>query len=225
MDDGKVNALSLDMLAALNGALDQALEDKVTVVLTGREGVFSGGFHLGTFKEGGEALYKMLKGGAELAERIMSFPTPVVAASTGHAIAMGSFLVMSADVRIGAAGNFKYVCNEVAIGLTLPVFAIEIAKQRLTPPHYNLALNVAHTYGPEQAVEAGFIDRVVPAAELHDQATQLATALSQLNMPAHAASKLLVREQALAALRASIERELASFEVFLDTMGRAIGAS
>lgn len=222
MDDGKVNCMSLAMMAELNRALDQAQRDGAAVVITGREGMFCGGFDLATFKQGGEPLYQMLKQGAELAARVMAFPSPVVTAWSGHTVAMGVFLGISADVRIGAAGAFKIVCNEVAIGLTLPRFAIEVVRHRLTPAHFNRALVTAETYSPERAVEAGFLDRVVPPADLLAEATKTATALTQLSAKAHAESKLLVRESALAALRNAIEVELGSFDTFKDTIGSAM---
>jgi len=109
--------------------------------------MFSGGFDLGTFKEGGDPVYRMLKGGAELAERVMSFSTPVVAACSGHTVAMGAFLAVSSDVRLGAAGPFKIVCNEVAIGLTMPRFGIEIARNRLfRPPNCARKLPTSQTH-------------------------------------------------------------------------------
>jgi len=225
MDDGKVNCMSLAMLSELNRALDRAQEDGVALVITGREGMFSGGFDLATFKQGGEALYQMLKGGAELVARVMSFPRPVVTAAGGHTVAMGAFLAIGADARIGAEGAFKIVCNEVAIGLTLPRFAIEIIRHRLTPAHFNRALVLAAPYSPQEAVEAGFFDRVVPPSEVLTEATNLAQALSQLNAKAHAESKLLVRERALNALREAIESELGSFQIFVDTIGSGMKVS
>lgn len=225
MDDGKVNCMSLAMLLELNRALNQAQADGVALVITGREGIFSAGFDLATFKHGGEALYQMLKGGAELAERVMSFPRPIVTAAGGHAVAMGVFLAISGDARIGAEGPFKIVCNEVAIGVTLPRFAIEITRHRLSPSHFNRALVLAAPYSPKEAVEAGFFDRVVPPSEVLTEATNLAQALSQLNAKAHAESKLLVRERALTALRHAIESELGSFQVFVDTVGRGMKVS
>ena len=222
MDDGKVNCISLAMLAELNRALDRAEEDKAIVMLTGRDGMFSGGFDLGTFKQGGEPLYQMLKGGADLAARILSFPRPVVIACNGHAVAMGAFLAMSGDVRIGAAGDFKVVCNEVAIGLTVPRALIEITRSRLAPSHFNRALVTAETYSPEGAVEAGFLDRVVPLADVAKEAASAARGLSKLNARAHAQTKLLVRERALEAIRAGTASELGSYEVFLETIGAAL---
>ena len=116
MDDGKVNALSPQMFTEINAAFDRAESDRAVVVLTGREGVFSGGFDLPLLRAGGPDSIAMLRSGFELAERTLSFPMPVVIACTGHAMAMGVFLLLSGDYRVGAAGPYKYSANEVAIG-------------------------------------------------------------------------------------------------------------
>jgi enoyl-CoA hydratase len=205
MDDGKVNVLSPAMLAQINTALDQAELDKAVVVLTGRTGVFSAGFDLSTLRAGGEPAAAMLRAGFDLAERILSFPTPVLVACTGHAIAMGAFLVLSGDYRIGVAGPYKITANEVAIGLTLPQAAVEICRQRLSPAHFNRATIIAEVFSPAGAVEAGFLDRVVDAAELDDAASSVAADLSTLDMTAHGATKLRVRKRALAAVHEAIE--------------------
>jgi enoyl-CoA hydratase len=132
MDDGKANVLSLYMLRELNAALDLAEAERTVVLLTGRAGMFSGGFDLAVFKRSGEEQIDMLLGGARTALRLLSFPAPVVIACSGHAIAMGAFLALSADVRIGiSAGPFQICVKEVEIGLTLPRFAIEVCRQRL----------------------------------------------------------------------------------------------
>lgn len=212
LDDGKVNVLSPTMLVEINAALDQAMADKAVVVLTGREGMFSAGFDLRVLTAGGPDAIGMLFGGFELAERILSFPTPVVIACNGHAVAMGVFLLLSGDYRIGASGPFKIVANEVAIGLTMPHSAIEICRQRLAPAHFNRAVILAEPYSPEDAVVAGFLDRVVPPLELQEVARSTAAQLGKLNMSAHGASKLRAREQALTAIGTAIEADKVSLQ-------------
>jgi enoyl-CoA hydratase len=208
-DDGKVNAMSVAMMQEINAALDQAEEHGSVVILTGRDGVFSAGFDLAVFKQGMEPLMEMLRVGARLTERLLSFPFPVIAACRGHGIAMGSFLLMSADVRIGVDGPFKIGMNEVAIGMTLPYFAVEIARHRLTPAYFDRAAILAELYSPQEAITPGFLDRVVSSDQLLDTARETASALSKLDMPAHAATKLRVRGPMLEALRQAIASELA----------------
>ena len=211
MDDGKLNVLSPRMFSELNGALDRAVADRAGVVLTGRQGAFSAGFDLRVLAGGGPDAYGMVRSGFELGERILSFPTPVVAACNGHARAMGVFLLLSGDYRIGAVGDYKIQANEVAIGITMPFFGVEICRQRLTPAHFNRAVINAESYAPDDAVAAGFLDRIVPASDLLGAARSIAADLAQLNRTAHAATKLRVRAEALKAIRAAIEADDAAF--------------
>lgn len=211
MDDGKVNVMSLQMLTDLDAALDQAAADRAVVVLSGREGVFSAGFDLPVLRAGGSESIAMVRAGFELAERVLSFPMPVAIACTGHAVAMGVFLLLSGDYRVGAAGSYKLTANEVAIGLTMPRAAVEILRQRLAPAHFNRAVTIAEPFSPDNAVAAGFLDQVVEASELQGVARRTAVALSTLDMDAHAASKLRARQHTLNAIRAAIDADYAAF--------------
>jgi enoyl-CoA hydratase len=207
MDDGKANALSPAMLADLASAFDRAEHDGAVVVLTGRPGRFSGGFDLAVFRQGADEVRSMLLAGARLAERVLSFPTPVVIGCNGHALAMAAFLLLSGDVRVGAEGAFKIGLNEVAIGLTVPHYGIEIARQRLAPAHFNIALVTGRIYEPAEAVVAGFLDRTVPAEGLVAAAQDTAAALASIDMAAHRATKLRARASALVALRAAMAQD------------------
>lgn len=207
LDDGKVNALSTEMLAEINAALDRAKEDRATVLLTGKPGVFSAGFDMNVLGAGGAAAYKMLIAGFTLGERILSFPAPVVIACSGHAMAMGAFLLLAADYRLGAAGAFKIGANEVKFGLTMPFFGIEICRQRLATPYFHRSVINAEIYRPEDAVLAGFLDQVVPAAELMSVARAKATELAKLAVNVHSATKLRARDSALRAIRAAIAQD------------------
>lgn len=207
MDDGKVNVMSLSMIKALNAALDRAAADRAIVVLTGRPGVFSAGFDLPVLKAGGAAAREMIIAGFEFATRVFSFPWPVVIACSGHALAMGVFPVLAADYRIGVAGPFKIGANEVAIGLTMPHFAIEISRQRLQPAYFNRAILNAEIFSPEQAAVAGFLDQVVAADRLMDAAASTAKQLATLHLPSHAETKLRIREHTLHAIRRAIDAD------------------
>ena len=212
MDDGKVNALSSSMLASLAEAFDRAEADGAVVVLTGRPGIFSAGFDLQTLRAGGTDAVQMLKAGFELSERMLSFPTPVVVACPGHAIAMGSFLVLSADYRIGVSGDFRVTANEVAIGLTMPRAAIEICRQRLAPAQFNRAVMLAEVFSTDEAIAAGFLDKVVDAAELSQVSADAAQRLAALDLQAHFSTKLRVRSNLLRDLRVAIEQDNADLE-------------
>jgi enoyl-CoA hydratase len=208
MDDGKVNALSVPMLRELHAAVDQAEHDGVGVILTGRDGYLSAGFDLHVFAAGVDDVHEMLLLGATLTERLLGLPTPVVIACSGHGVAAGAFLLLSADLRIGVEGPFQIGLNEVKIGLTVPGFVIELARQRLHPAAFDRSVVNAVMCSPEQAVAAGFLDRVVPRGELRAAGLEAAAQLAGLDPAAHAATKLRARGPTLTAIRTAIEREI-----------------
>ena len=207
MDDGKVNVLSLQMLMEVNAALDRATADRQVVVLTGREGIFSAGFDLAVLRAGTYEAIEMLRAGFELAERLLAFPTPVVVAVPGHAIAMGLFLALAGDFRVGARGPFRLTANEVAIGMTLPYAALEILRHGVAPSHFTRVVLLAEPYTPDDAVAAGMLSTVVEPAALLDTARTTAAAAAALDLDAHAATKRRARADTLRALRTAIETD------------------
>ena len=207
MDDGKVNALSPEMQLEINEALDHAeLEGIAAVVIAGNDRVFSGGFDLGVLTAGGEPAIGMLAGGFELAARILAFPKPVVMACTGHAIAMGSFLLLSGDHLIGSPDH-RVMANEVAIGLRVPRAALAILRHRLTPAAFQRAVGLAVPFIGAQAVAAGYLDELVQSDRVRVRAEEVARDFTALDAGAHAASKLVARAEVLDAIRTAIDSD------------------
>lgn len=211
LDDGKANVLGPAMLDALNAALDRAEADRAVVVLTGRERMFSGGFDLRLFKGEPAALARMLETGARLAARLLAFPRPVIASCTGHAVAMGALLLLCADLRIGADTDTRIQVNEVQAGLTLPRFAIELCRSRLSAAHRPMVVLAASPCTPRQAQAAGFLDEIVAPAELGDAVRQRALAVAALDATAFAATKQRLNADLLATLQTAIERDAAEW--------------
>lgn len=211
MDDGKANAVSLTLQAGINEALDQAEKDGVPVILTGRPGILSAGFDLKTLAASGQPAVDMLNGGLELAIRLLTFPTPVIAACSGHAIAMGVFLLESCDYRIGITGNYRYSANEVAIGMTMPFSTIEILRHRVTPAALSRSVLLAEAFTPDNAVETGFLDLVVDESALMETAMNTAKSFLALNMDAHNHSKKRLRAELITAMRDGLAKDYAGW--------------
>lgn len=210
LDDGKANALSPDLIAAVSDALRRAGDEAGAVLLTGRAGRFSAGFDLSVMKTGAEAGRQMVTAGAELAVQIARHPTPVVAGCTGHALAMGAVLLCAVDHRIGTAGAFKVGFNEVAIGMTTPLFLLELARDRLSKRHLHRATVEAEIYGPDAAVDAGFLDSVVGPDELFPTALAHAQKLAQLPRGAYVNTRARVRGETLERIEATLADDMAS---------------
>jgi enoyl-CoA hydratase len=172
IDDGKRNALSPQVLREIYQALERAEADGAIVILTGRESVFSAGFDLKVMKRGGMNALRMLRLGYALTARVLSYPFPVIVACNGHSMAMGVFLMLSADYVIGSRGDFKIAANEVAIGLTMPRVAAAMLKHRLTPAAYQRAVALSEFFDVDSALSAGFFDELVSPDELLPQRRQ-----------------------------------------------------
>ncbi len=205
LNNGKVNALSPDMIAAFNQCLDQAEQDRAIVIITGQPGILSGGYDLKVMTSSLDNAFNLVALGSTLTRRMLAHPYPIIVACPGHAIAKGAFLLLAADYRIGTEGAFNIGLNEVLIGMTMHHAGIELAKDRLTKPAFQRSVINGELFSPQDAIAAGFLDRVVPAEQLMDTAQAMATTMKKINMHAHAKTKLKVRKDLLEALDAAIE--------------------
>lgn len=214
LDDGKANAISFEVLDQLNAALDEAAATSKAVVLMGREGRFSAGFDLKVMTGDIERARQLLGGGAELALRIYEFPIPVVLGVTGHALAMGGILVCTADWRVGAQGSFKIGLNEVAIGMPVPYFAVELCRDRLSPRYFTRSLQHAELWTPDEAVPANFLDEVVLPDRVETRAVEIAARLAETVHPKpFAVTRKIMRGELAARVRAGLRADLDLFTV------------
>nr|MCH9767597.1 crotonase/enoyl-CoA hydratase family protein [Actinomycetes bacterium] len=157
------------------------------------------------------AALAMLAGGFELSLRVLTFPVPVVIAATGPAVAMGSFLLLSADHRVGAPKS-RCQAIEVAIGMIIPISAVEIMRMRLTPAAFQRATALASTFVGDEAIAGGWLDEIVDADQVVTRAQQVAQEFATtLHAGAHVGTKLKARQPALDAIRAGIDGLAAEF--------------
>ncbi|MEL6190046.1 MAG: crotonase/enoyl-CoA hydratase family protein, partial [Myxococcota bacterium] len=199
---GKANAMNTGSLGALGDALDQAQATAKAVILTGRDGVFSGGFDLKVMKETPEAVPALVEAGGRMALRLFTYPRPLVLAATGHAIALGAVFLCCADVRIGRVGPYKVGLNETAISMVLPNFAREVALYRLPKAKVDEAVLQAQIYPHEEGLGVGYFDAL--DEDPVGAALKKAEALAQLPTETFAAQKLALRKEVIASIEAKI---------------------
>ena len=205
LQNGKVNAISHEVIDQLNAALDEAESAKAVVVLTGSPGMLSAGYDLNVMKESEQAAKALVKKGSTLARRMLAFPFPIIAACSGHAVAKGAFLLLASDYRIGVKGEFKIGLNEVAIGMTMHQAGIELARGRMPLSYFNRSVICAEMYDPQGAVKAGFLDMVVEPEGFEQTVKQTAQFMTGLDMTAHHQTKLKARKELLDALDHAVE--------------------
>ncbi|PAV48686.1 enoyl-CoA hydratase [Pseudomonas sp. HAR-UPW-AIA-41] len=205
ISNGKVNAISPDVIASFNAALDQAEADRAIVIITGQPGILSGGYDLKVMTSGPQNAINLVAAGSTLARRMLSHPYPIIVACSGHAVAKGAFILLSADYRVGVEGPFNIGLNEVLIGMTMHHVGIELARDRLRKNFFNRSVINGEMFNPQQALEAGFLDAVVAPDELMNAAKAMATQMKKVNMTAHKNTKLKTRKAFLETLDAAIE--------------------
>jgi enoyl-CoA hydratase len=216
--NGKANALSPDVIAAIGDALtraEDAGEGAVgALLITATPGMFSGGFDLKVMRESAEAAGKLVTDGGELFARLFGAPVPVIAACTGHAVAAGALLLMGCDYRVGALGEFQIGLIETKLGMVLPRWAVELSRERLSVRHFQQATVGARMYEPRDAVDAGFLDAAVPAEALEDAARAEARRWAELPRAAYRGQVLMNRGERLGRLADAIAEDRGrSFDV------------
>ena len=213
IDHGKANALSFEVLAALDTCLSDAEADDAigALCITGKPGFLTGGFDLSVMKSGDpKAMITLVSDGGALFTRIFASPLPVVVAAPGHAVAAGALLLLAADERIGADGSFRIGLIETQIGMVLPRWAVELAEERLSRRHFHVATIGARMYAPADARDAGFLDVVTAPEELENTAHAAAIAWAALPAHAYAGQVNQIRGSRISALEAAIAADRAS---------------
>jgi enoyl-CoA hydratase len=215
LEYGKANAIDGRFTSSLSAELDRALESgKKAVVLTGKEGFFSAGLDLRGLPDGREEMAAFIDAFETLNQKLLEFPLPLVAAVNGHAIAGGCILASTGDVRIGAAGTYKIGVSEVSLGIVFPSSAFEILRATLAARFVPEMLLGGALLGPERAVEAGILHRVVPADELLVEAEAAARELGEKPSLAFRHSKLALRAPVLERIE---KTKAESRRLFLET--------
>jgi len=192
IDDGKANVFSAQMSRDVNECLDEVATEEGCLIITGREGMFSAGLDLKTIQSGDiELIQEMSINAFKLLARIFSFPRPVIAACSGHGIALGTFLLCCCDYRIGVKGDFMIGANEMRTNMVIPDPILELIKFRVSQSHKYRAVLGAEMYSLDKAIEAGLMDEIVPAETLMNAANEKAKDLSTMGHPSYSMTKEL----------------------------------
>jgi enoyl-CoA hydratase len=210
MDDGKANALSDVMIAELIAALDRAEKEASAIVLAGRAERFCAGFDLKVMMSGPDNAKALLRRGSALLMKLYGVSIPLVVACTGHALAGGALVLLTADVRVGASGAYRIGLNEVSIGMPVPVLAMELARDRIATRELGRATLEATIYDPDGAVRAGYLDTVVAPGEVLTKAMGEAARLGGLARTAYAATKSRLRGKTIQHINDTLESDMAS---------------
>lgn len=174
------NALSMELMTALSAELDKiaSCRDLRVVVIRGAGKGFCAGHDLKQMLgEGHEAYYQeTFETCAQMMQKIVNLPIPVIAQVHGVATAAGCQLVASCDLAV-CADNARFATPGVNIGLfcSTPMVALTRA---LAPKHAMELLLMGELIGAERAREMGLVNWVVPVQELDQFVTETAAKIA-----------------------------------------------
>ncbi len=209
LDDGKANVFSPEMSQQIDECLDQVATEEGCLVITGKEGMFSGGLDLKIIQSGDiERIQEMSSKAFKLLARIFSFPRPVIAACSGHAVALGTFLLCCCDYRIGVKGEFMLGANEMRTNMVIPIPILELIKFRVSNTHKYRAVLGAEMYKLEDSISAGLIDEVVDQDLLMTTVTEKAKDLATMGHPSYSMTKELFIAEPMSKINAAMEEHL-----------------
>jgi len=206
LDDGKANVFSPEMSNQLNACLDQVDSESGCLIITGRDGMFSAGLDLKVIQSGDvDRIVEMSSSAFKLLARIFSFPRPVIAACSGHGIALGTFLICCCDYRIGIKGDYMLGANEMRTNMVIPTPILELIKFRVNDSHKYRAVLGAEMYNFNQAQEAGLIDDVVEIDNLMTAAKDKAKDLATMGHPSYTMTKELFIAEPMAKINEALK--------------------
>ena len=209
LDDGKANVFSPEMSQQIDECLDHVATEEGCLVITGKEGMFSGGLDLKIIQSGDiERIQEMSSKAFKLLARIFSFPRPVIAACSGHAVALGTFLLCCCDYRIGVKGEFMLGANEMRTNMVIPTPILELIKFRVSNTHKYRAVLGAEMYKLEDSISAGLIDEVVDQDLLMTTVTEKAKDLATMGHPSYSMTKELFIAEPMSKINAAMEEHL-----------------
>lgn len=199
LEHGKVNALDVELLGAIEGEFRRLTESPPkAAVLTGAGRAFSAGVDLARLTdEGPEYAEALLVALDRTLLALFNAPFPVIAAINGHAIAGGHVLACACDHRMMAEGKGRIGVPELLVGVTWPTVALEIMCQCYAPNRARELVLLGQTFLPEDAKEREYVDTLVPGNELVERAHTLAKELGSIRAAAFRSTKAMLHRPAL----------------------------
>ena len=201
------NALSEEMLAALEAALDRVAADPATrvVVLGGAGKAFCAGHDLKQMKSKPSVDYyrRLFADCSRLMMRIQSLPQPVLARVHGIAAAAGCQLVATCDIAI-AAEDARFAVSGINVGLFCATPSVALSRNVGRKAAFEM-LVTGEMIDAATAAQRGLINRCVPAERLDQEVSRVAAAIAAKPPSAIAAGKALFYRQLESGLGAAYE--------------------
>ena len=202
------NAINLKLIQELSDYLRTAKDDtniSGLVLTSANEKFFSIGFDIPALikleKKDFREFYQAFN---KLCVDLYTFPKPIVAAITGHAVAGGCILTICCDYRFIAEGKKLMGLNEIKLGVPLPYPADCILRQIVDDRNVRRILYTGDFFPPEETIKMGLVDGVMPLEQVLPGSTEKVKAIESSSLDAFRMIKQNRTEKVEAQIRASL---------------------
>lgn len=191
------NALSEQMLVALQQALDAVAEDDAVrcVVIAANGRAFCAGHDLKQMRANPDQAYyeKLFSHCGRVMQSIVNLPVPVIARVHGTATAAGCQLVASCDLAV-AAQTAKFAVSGINVGLFCATPSVALTRNVPMKKAFEM-LVTGQFISAQDAVTNGLINRAVPADELDAAVDALVQVILEKSPVAVRTGKAMYRKQ------------------------------
>jgi enoyl-CoA hydratase len=225
----KLNALNQALLSELSDAVDEVAADervRALVVTGAGTKAFVAGADIGEIAalEGDAEGAEFSRVGQGVFAQIEALDKPVVMAINGYSLGGGCELALCGDIRI-AADTAQLGQPEVNLGVIPGYGGTQRLSRLIGRDRAKGLIFTGERVGAEDAYRLGLVDRVVPAADLMEEALALARNLAAKAPRAIALAKRAINEGASLPLAEAVALEANLFGQVVDTADRREGTS
>ncbi|MFI5182955.1 MAG: enoyl-CoA hydratase/isomerase family protein [Vicinamibacteria bacterium] len=216
LDKTRGNAIDLPLVEDLvSAARDVGADGGVRGVLlsSAHPKLFCPGLDLVTLVDlDRAALEAFMRRFAEMVLALYALPKPVVAAVSGHAVAGGCILALTADWRVLARGA-QMGLNEVKVGVPLPWSVALLVKATVSPSALSRVALLGRNVSAEEALSVGLADELADPAGFEEACLARLAEFAEKDLSAVVTTKRYLRASVLAEMKA---HEAALVGEFLD---------
>ncbi len=182
------NAINLELIDEISDCVNAAKDDtKLSglVLTSANEKFFSIGFDIpGLIKLEESDFREFYQAFNRVCIELYTFPKPVIAAITGHAVAGGCILTICCDYRFIAEGKKLMGLNEIKLGVPLPYPADRILRQIVDDRSARRILDTGDFFPPEETLSMGLVDDVMPLDKVMPASIDKVKSIASLSLDA-----------------------------------------
>ena len=211
------NPINLALINELSGRVEKAKDEQEiigAVVTSANDKFFSIGFDIPELIDLDEKEFtEFYTAFNRLCIDLYTFPKPVIAAITGHAVAGGCILTLCCDYRFIAEGRKLMGLNEIKLGVPLPYPADRILRQIVDDRVARKILDTGDFFPPEETLSMGIVDEVMPLEQVVEKAVEKVESIQSSSLYAYTAIKRNRIEKVVAEMQNNLA---AKEEIFIE---------